>query len=92
VGREVSTPKRVANADIRTFDTAHNFDFWDTTRNETSLLLVLQARGVARHHAVGDPRYRGNILVGQLPHNTAVIVEKTSGSKWVVDMWPTAYG
>jgi hypothetical protein len=80
------------NSDIRTFDAAHNFDFWDATRNETSLLLVLQAWGVVRHHAGGDPRYRGNILVGQLPHNTAVIVEKTSGSKWVVDMWSTAYG
>ena len=46
-------------------------------------------------HRVGrevGPRYRGNILLGQLPHNTAVIVEKTGGTKLVVDMWPTAYG
>jgi hypothetical protein len=92
VGKEVGTSKRVANADIRTFDAAHNFDCWDTTRNETGLLLVLQAWGALRHHTVGDPRYRGNILFGQLPHNTSVIVERKSGTKWVVDMWPTAYG
>ena len=50
------------------------------------------ALGHLRHHTVGNPRYRGNILVGQLPHNTAVIVERKSGTKWIVDMWPTAYG
>ena len=92
VGREVGTSKRVANADIRTLDAAHNFDCWDTTRNDTSLLLVLQKWGALRHHTVGNPRYRGNILIGQLPHNTAVIVERKSGTRWVVDMWPTAYG
>ena len=92
VGRETGTSKRVANADIRTFDAAHNFDCWDTTRNETSLLLVLQAWGALRYHTVADPHYRGNILIGQLPHNTSVIVDRKSGIKWVVDMWPTAYG
>jgi len=92
VGREAGTSRRVANADIRTFDAAHNFDCWDTTRNDTSLLLVLQEWGTLRHHTVGDPRYRGAIWFGQLPHNTAVIVERRSGSKWTVDMWTTAYG
>jgi hypothetical protein len=92
VGKEVGTSKRVANADIRTFDAAHNFDCWDTTRNAMSLLLVLQDWGTLRHHTVDNPRYRGNILFGQLPHNTAVIVERKSGTKWIVDMWPTAYG
>jgi len=92
VGKEVGTSKRVASADIRTLDAAHNFDCWDTTRNAMSLLLVLQDWGSLRHHTVDNPRYRGNILVGQLPHNTAVIVERKSGTKWIVDMWPTAYG
>jgi hypothetical protein len=92
VGREVGTSRRVANADFRAFDDAHNFDCWDTTRNGTSLLLVLQAWGALRHHTVDNPRYRGNILIGQLPHNTAVILERKTGTKWVVDMWPTAYG
>jgi hypothetical protein len=92
VGKEVGTSKRVASADFRAFDDAHNFDCWDTTRNATSLLLVLQAWGALRHHTVSNPRYRGNILIGQLPHNTAVIVERKTGTKWIVDMWPTAYG
>ena len=92
VGKEVGTSRRVARADFRAFDDAHNFDCWDTTRNATSLLLVLQDWGALHHHTVGNPRDRGNILVGQLPHNTAVIVERKSGTRWVVDMWPTAYG
>jgi hypothetical protein len=92
VGKEVGTSRRVASADFRAFDDAHNFDCWDTTRNATSLLLVLQAWGALRHHTVSNPRYRGNILIGQLPHNTAVIVERKSGTKWIIDMWPTGYG
>ena len=54
---------------------------------------MLQEWGLLRHHQVSDPRYRGNILVGQLPHNTAVIKETAAGgTSWVVDMWPTAFG
>jgi hypothetical protein len=93
VAREAGTNKRVANADVRSFDANHNFDCWDTTRNAASLLLVLQEWSLLRHHRVSDPRYRGNILIGQLPHNTAVIKETApGGTSWVVDMWPTAFG
>ena len=92
VGSEVGTSRRVARANILAFDDAHNFDCWDTTRNGTSLLLVLQEWGALRHHTVSAPRYRGNIFIGQLAHNTAVIMERESGIKWIVDMWTTAYG
>jgi hypothetical protein len=91
VGPIIGTSKRVARADIRSFDAAHNFDCFDTTRNAASLLLVMQEWGLFRHHTVGDPRYRGNVLVGQLPHNTAVLNERTSRREWVVDMWPRGY-
>ena len=46
---------RVARADFRYFDAAHNYDCWDTTRNTTSLLLVLQDWKLLRHHVVADP-------------------------------------
>jgi hypothetical protein len=93
VAREAGTDKRIASADVRSFDANHNFDCWDTTRNAASLLLVLQEWGVMRRHRVGDPRYRGNVLIGQLPHNTAVIKETApGGTSWVVDMWPTPFG
>jgi hypothetical protein len=91
IGPVIGTNKRMARADFRYFDDKHNYDCWDTTRNTTSLLLVLQQWGLLRHHVVGDPRYRGNALVLQTPHNTAVLVERATKSEWVVDMWPRGY-
>jgi hypothetical protein len=91
MGPVIGTDKRVAKADFRYFDDKHNYDCWDTTRNTTSLLLVLQEWGLLKHHMVGDPHYRGNALVLQTPHNTAVLVERATKVEWVVDMWPRGY-
>jgi hypothetical protein len=91
MGPMIGTDKRVAKADFRYFDDKHNYDCWDTTRNTTSLLLVLQEWGLLRYHQVGNPHYRGNVLVLQTPHNTAVLVERATRIEWVVDMWPRGY-
>jgi hypothetical protein len=91
MGPILGTNKRVAKADFRYFDDKHNYDCWDTTRNTTSLLLVLQEWGLLKHHAIGDPRYRGNTLVLQTPHNTAVLVDRATKVEWVVDLWPRGY-
>jgi hypothetical protein len=91
MGPVIGTSKRVAKADIRALDDKHNYDCWDTTRNTTSLLLVLQQWGLLKYHVVGDPHYRGNALVLQTPHNTAVLVERATKVEWVVDMWPRGY-
>lgn len=91
MGPIIGTDKRVANADVRALDDKHNYDCWDTTRNTMSLLLVLQEWGLLKHHVVGDPHYRGNPLVLQLPHNTAVLVDRQTKTEWVVDMWTRGY-
>jgi len=91
MGPVIGTDKRVAKADFRYLDDKHNYDCWDTTRNTTSLLLVLQQWGFLKHHVVGDPRYRGNTLVLQTPHNTAVLVDRATKVEWVVDLWPRGY-
>ena len=91
MGPILGTNKRVAKADFRYFDDKHNYDCWDTTRNTTSLLLVLQEWGLLKHHAIGDPKYRGNTLVLQTPHNTAVLVERATKVQWVLDPWPRGY-
>jgi hypothetical protein len=90
MGPVIGTNKRVAKADIRALDSSHNYDCWDTTRNTTSLLLVLQEWALFKYHVVGDPHYRG-YTVFQLPHNTAVLVERATKVEWVVDMWPRGY-
>jgi hypothetical protein len=91
VGPVIGTDKRIANADFRYFDDKHNFDCWDTTRNVTSVLLVMQDWGLFKYHSVGNPHYRGNALVLQTPHNTAVLVDKATRTEWVVDMWTRGY-
>ena len=91
MGPILGTDKRVARADFRAGDDKHNFDCWDSTRNVTSLLLVLQDWGLLKFHTVGNPHYRGNALVLQTPHNTAVLVERATNVEWVVDMWPRGY-
>jgi hypothetical protein len=91
MGPIIGTDKRVAKADFRYFDDKHNYDCWDTTRNTTSLLLVLQEWGLLKHHVVGDPHYRGNTLVLQTPHNTPVLVDRATKVEWVVDLWPRGY-
>lgn len=91
MGPVIGTTTRVARADIRSRADANNYDCWDSTRNVSSLLLVLQEWGLLKYHTVGNPRYRGNILALQLPHNTAVLVENASRIEWSVDMWTTRY-
>jgi hypothetical protein len=91
MGPIIGTDKRVAKADFRYFDDKHNYDCWDTTRNTTSLLLVLQQWNLLKHHVIGDPHYRGNTLVLQTPHNTAVLVDRTTKVEWAVDLWPRGY-
>jgi hypothetical protein len=53
---------------------------------------VLEEWKLFRYHVVSDPRYRGNVLRGQLPHNTAVLTDHATGVGWAVDMWHQGYG
>jgi hypothetical protein len=92
MGPILGTTRRVARADFRHRDDDHNYDCYDTTRNAVSLLLVLREWGLLRHHLLDDPEYRGRFLIGQTPHNTAVLKERSSGRQWVVDMWTKSYG
>lgn len=92
IGPVIGTDKRIARADFRARDDQHNFDCWDTTRNATSLLLILQEWKLLKFHTVGDPHYRGNVMVLQTPHNTAVLLERAGNAEWVVDLWPRGYG
>ncbi|MEN3347528.1 MAG: hypothetical protein V7632_1163 [Bradyrhizobium sp.] len=90
MGPILGTDKRVAKADFRANDDKHNYDCWDTTRNTTSLMLVLRSWNLFKFHDIGDPHYRGFSL-GQTPHNTAVLVERATKVEWVVDLWPRGY-
>src|SRR5258708_28343812 len=88
MGSVIGTNKRVAKADFRYFDDKHNYDCWDTTRNTTSLLLVLQEWKLLKFHVVSDPHYRANTLVLQTPHHNAVLVGHATKIQWGVDLLP----
>ncbi|WP_414473387.1 hypothetical protein [Microvirga sp. M2] len=67
-------------------------DCLDETANTTSLLIVLETKGLLAHHQVKRPESRGFFLDGRYPHYSAVIVEKGSGQEWAVDPWRRAPG
>lgn len=69
-------------------------DCVDHSTNTTSFLLVLQHNNFLKHHTVGRPFAKGNILKGldHWPHWTAILIEKGSGQKWAVDSWIYAVG
>ena len=73
------------------FDT-HQFDCIDSSRNTTSLLMVLDQLNLLRYHDVDEPEARGYMVDGRPPHATAVLVERATGKKWSIDSWTVGYG
>lgn len=70
-------------------------DCVDEATNTTSYLLVLQHNGLLKHHTVGTPFSKGNVLLGGVskwPHWTAVLKEKGTGVRYAVDSWIYANG
>ncbi len=69
-------------------------DCVDEATNTTSYLLILQQNSLLKHHTVGRPFSKGNILLGvsNWPHWTAVLWEKPNNQKWAVDSWIYANG
>jgi hypothetical protein len=92
VGPQAGTTGRIARAGVLTKTGAGQMDCIDTSRNVTSLLLILDQLQLMKHHQVDAPVARGMILDGRGPHATAVLRESQSGNKWAVDNWTRAYG
>ncbi len=69
-------------------------DCVDEATNTTSYLLVLAHNKLLRHHTVGTPFAKENLLRGVAgwPHWTAVLRETPKGQKWAVDSWIFANG
>ena len=90
--RSSARRKRVARADFRHRDDDHNYDCYDTTRNASACCWCCGSGACCATTPSGTREYRGRFLFGQTPHNTAVLKDRTSGTKWVVDLWTKAYG
>lgn len=92
IGPVAGTTGHVARANrVYMFDQGQ-LDCIDSSRNTTSLLLVLEQLKLLRHHEVSEPVARGYLIDGRPPHVTAVLTEKATGTEWAVDSWTRAYG
>jgi hypothetical protein len=92
VGPVAGTANHVARAGMKYMYDIHQFDCIDSSRNTTSLLMVLDQLNLLRHHDVDEPEARGYMIDGRPPHATAVLVERATGKKWSVDSWTVGYG
>ncbi len=92
IGPAAGTQNHIARAGVRHMYEVGQFDCIDASRNTTSLLLVLDQLKLLRHHNVDVPVARGYLIDGRPPHVTAVLTEKTGGTKWAVDSWTRSYG
>ena len=64
----------------------NQLDCVDESTNSTTYLTMMQDDGLLKFHDVSKKATRGFMIFGW-PHTTAVIREKSSGQKWVVDSW-----
>lgn len=62
-------------------------DCIDETVNTTKYLGFLETDGLLKFHRAGKPVYKGLMVDGIYPHNSATIVEMPSGDVYVVDSY-----
>ncbi|MCI5061025.1 MAG: hypothetical protein MRY79_08135 [Alphaproteobacteria bacterium] len=67
-------------------------DCIDETVNTSKYLGFLEAAGVLKFHEGGEPAYKGYLIDGTYPHNTATIIERETGEIYVVDSYIYAGG
>ena len=91
-GPVAGTKDHVARAGMKYWNDIRQIDCIDSSRNTTSLLLILDQLKLLRFHDVDAPESRGYMFDGRPPHATAVLVEKSNGTKWSVDSWTVGYG
>ncbi len=92
IATAAGTKGHVARANRNYMFDSGQFDCIDTSRNGTSLLLLLAKLKLLHYHDVATPEARGYLIDGRPPHATAVLVERATGTKWSVDAWTRSYG
>lgn len=93
IGPLAGTTNHIARAGPEhALDAANQFDCIDTSRNMTSLLLLLDELKLLRFHKPDVPVARGYFLDLRYPHATAVLTEKAGGTSYSVDAWTRRYG
>jgi hypothetical protein len=89
VGQRIGTSGDLARMQFGQ-GTASQMDCIDEATNTTSLLRLLDARGLIHHHKVLQPVARGFFIDLRYPHATAVVQDLETKTKWAIDSWPRA--
>ena len=94
IGKQLGTDKDRPGMEFNGPGDPTQLDCVDEATNTTTYLLFLQSQGLLKHHKVGIPFSKGNILMGvkYWPHWTAVLHENKGGQRWAVDSWIYANG
>lgn len=91
-GAVAGTKGHIARANRNYMFDKRQMDCIDSSRNTTSLLLLLVQLNLLHYHDVVEPVARGFPLDAGAPHVTAVLRERATGVEWAVDSWTRAYG
>ncbi len=91
MGAAIGTDKDLPKAPLMRQSTKE-LDCIDETINTTTYLNFLEQEDLLKFHSVGDPVYKGYMLNGVYPHNSASIKEVETGDIYVVDSYIFANG
>jgi hypothetical protein len=92
IGPLAGTSNRVDNAGVDEIDDPGQMDSVDTSTNNTSLFLVLDALKLLRYHQIEPPASRGDPLDTGAPQTAAVLGEIDGDRKWAFDNWTQKFG
>ncbi|MEM6811260.1 MAG: hypothetical protein AAF549_02215 [Pseudomonadota bacterium] len=91
IGPKTNTDQDLAMAPI--IRRSHQeLDCIDETVNTTKYLNFFFGEGLLKFHTVGQPAYRGALINGNYPHNTATIIDNETKEVFVVDSYVYAAG
>jgi len=92
VGPVVGSSNDIGGLDMSNGNVQGHMDCIDEATNTTSLLVYAEAKGRLKYHRVTRPASRGYFVDGKYPHASAVIVDETTNTPWVVDSWRLSNG
>lgn len=87
IGTDIDLPKAPL-----TRKSIKELDCIDETINTTKYLGFLADENLLKFHSVGKPVYKGYMLNGVYPHNSASVVEVETGDIYVIDSYIHANG
>lgn len=87
IGTDIDLPKAPL-----TRKSIKELDCIDETVNTTKYLSFLVDEDLLKFHVVGKPVYKGYMLNGVYPHNSASVVEVETGDIFVIDSYIFANG